>query len=92
MAAENVARFAVANGYDSDALLRLPIGISLPILASLYHCRLAPPTSLALTKELYTLIGRPDVALNSGASEVRSMINLEKSCEEKTSRYVATHT
>ena len=62
---------------------RMPVGIILPVLACLYHCRMAPPL-IGLSRDLYVLIGRPDLAAQSAnrEAEVRSTVSLEKSCEE----------
>ena len=59
------------------------MGIILPVLACLYHCRMAPPL-IGLSRDLYVLIGRPDLAAQSAnrEAEVRSTVSLEKSCEE----------
>ena len=47
-------------GYNSWTVQSVPVGFVLPILISIYDCRLSPPLSV-WTPQAFELIGRPEL-------------------------------
>jgi hypothetical protein len=56
-----IVEFLVNRGYNNWIVQSIPIGFLLPILSSLYECRLSPPL-VSWSPEAYALIGRPELA------------------------------
>ena len=62
--AASIVRYVVDNKYDTwEVLNSIPVVLALPVLAALFECRLNPRlTDSRQANEIYTLIGRPDLA------------------------------
>ena len=52
--------FFLLLGYNSWTVQSVPVGFVLPILISIYDCRLSPPLSV-WTPQAFELIGRPEL-------------------------------
>ena len=52
--------FVLLLGYNSWTVQSVPVGFVLPILISIYDCRLSPPLSV-WTPQAFELIGRPEL-------------------------------
>ena len=55
-----IVEYLVEKGYNSWTVQSIPVGFVLPILISIYECRLSPPLDLWSPKA-FELIGRPEL-------------------------------
>ena len=64
--AGRIVDYLVEHGYSSWTVSSIPIGCTIPILSSLFHCRLSPPP-LTWHARAYDLIGRPELRSDHAA-------------------------
>ena len=64
--AGHIVDYLVEHGYSSWTVSSIPIGFTIPILSSLFHCRLSPPP-LTWQARAYDLIGRPELRSDNAA-------------------------
>lgn len=68
--------YVVNRGFNYWTVQSIPIGFAVPILSSIYECRMSPPLSGSWKPEAYDLIGRPE--LNCTKQDFAKKSNLDK--------------
>ena len=55
-----IVNYLVDQGYNSWTVQSIPVGFVLPIVISIYECRLSPPLVI-WSPQAFDLIGRPEL-------------------------------
>lgn len=58
--AGRIVEYIVKRGFNTWTVQSIPIGFAIPMLASIYECRMSPPL-ISWSAEVFELIGRPEL-------------------------------